>query len=67
MLDKHRLKKCYFCDRIIVPKDTILDLDSIHEFKITLGKIPEKEAGKIGNKEICKECLNDLKSLIIAD
>lgn len=64
MLDKYRLKRCYFCDRIIVPKETIIDVDSIKELKRTLGETPEKEAGKIGNKHICRCCLDDIKLLI---
>mgnify|MGYP003395282250 CR=1 FL=1 len=64
MLDKHKLKKCYFCDRLIMPKDINLDIDSIKEIRRTLGETPEKEAGKIGNKYMCKCCLNDLKLLI---
>jgi hypothetical protein len=64
MLDRHKFKKCYFCDRNIVSKDIILDIDAIKEIKRTLGDIPEREAGKIGNKYICKCCLDDLKSLI---
>lgn len=63
-MDKYRLKKCHFCDRIVVPKDTILDINSINEIKRTLGETPEREAGKIGHKPICKSCLEDLKSLI---
>lgn len=63
-MDEHRLKKCHFCDRIVVPKDTILDIGSINKIKRTLGEIPEREAGKIGHKSICKSCLNDLKLLI---
>lgn len=63
-MDKYKLKKCYFCDRIMVPKDTILDIDSIKEIKRTLGDTPEREAGKIGHRSICRNCLNDLKSLI---
>lgn len=64
-MDKYRLKKCHFCDRIVIPKDIILDIGSINEIKRTLGDIPEKEAGKIGHKPICKSCLDDLKSLIV--
>ena len=63
-MDKHRLKKCFFCDRITVSKDIILDIDSIKEIKRTLGETPEREAGKIGHKPICKSCLADLKLLI---
>lgn len=63
-MDKNKYRKCYFCDRIIISKDTVLTIDSMNEIKRTLGKVPEKEAGKIGNKFICKECLSDLRSLL---
>lgn len=63
-MDKYRLRKCHFCDRTTVPKDTILDIASINDIKRTLGETPEREAGKIGHKSICKNCLNDIKSLI---
>lgn len=47
-----------------MPKEILLDIDSIKEIRRTIGETPEKEAGKIGNKYMCKSCLGDLKLLI---
>ena len=60
------LNKCFFCDKIIVPNDKISINDVKKFFKenkieITLDYV--RSRFKIGNKKICFQCENDVRSI----
>jgi len=60
------LKKCFFCDRIIVPLN-IVPLDEVEQFfkdnKIEFTLNFERSKRKIGNKIICFSCENDIAKI----
>lgn len=63
-LDKDDLKKCFFCDKPVIPKDFLWQKTQFISSRESLGEIPNDTAGNIGNKIICKDCLGDLEMLL---
>jgi len=57
---------CHFCNLKVVPLDFSYEwnLETIREMQDLLGTVPEKQAGKIGNKIICNACVRDLEGLL---
>ena len=65
-LNKDDMEKCFFCDKLSIPKDftwerTSEQFDMLREL---LGEIPSDVVGKIGNKTICRDCIGDLNILL---
>jgi hypothetical protein len=60
--------ECFFCNKSVLPLDFRekygWTLDVISNLQKQFGFVPEKQAGKIGNKIICEKCLEDLDGLL---
>lgn len=65
-LNVEDFEQCFFCDRKTIPLDFEYswNLEMIGKIREFLGSMPERKAGKIGNKVICKTCVIDLEGLL---
>lgn len=68
---KEEIKRCFFCDNIIIPQTTVLAIEDIKEYFKKI-KIPftlnyNISRFSIGNKIICMKCETDLKKLIFSN
>lgn len=58
-------KQCFFCDKYLIPQN-ISDGRLYREWQKEYGYIA-KEAGQIGPKSLCKDCVSDIVGLVQYD
>lgn len=68
---KEEIRRCFFCDNLIIPSQKLLSIDEIIEYfkKLELPFTMKYGSSrfKIGNKIICMKCETDLKTMIFSN
>ena len=66
---KEDIKKCFFCDFIIIPPDVLSTTESVKDYFKRM-KIPftinyQRSKSKIGQKIICLSCEKDVVKILL--
>ena len=65
--ERVNIQNCFFCDKLTFSNEIYLTKKDFEDIQKSIGTIPESFGCKIGNKIICKSCVNDIYNMVTCE